>query len=153
MSCLPLITRMPIPLLQLFCNLGLEAIRRSHPLMFQRMGPLEGAWFAILPQDTSLMFFLRASSFSPRLLALKQDTPHPHTPSATITAPLAVLLDMLSGRADGDAVFFGRDLRITGDMEAVLALRNALDGAAINPSEDLAAFLGPLSGLMQGVLP
>jgi predicted lipid carrier protein YhbT len=34
---------------------------------------------------------------------------------------------MIDGALDGDALFFSRDLRVSGDTEAVVALRNALD--------------------------
>jgi len=41
---------------------------------------------------------------------------------------------MIDGTYDGDALFFSRDLVIEGDTEAVLALRNAIENAELNPS-------------------
>jgi predicted lipid carrier protein YhbT len=45
-----------------------------------------------------------------------------------------VLLGMIDGTYDGDALFFSRDLTIEGDTEAVLALRNALENAEFDPA-------------------
>ena len=53
---------------------------------------------------------------------------------ARIAAPLIVLLGMIDGTYDGDALFFSRDLVIEGDTEAVLALRNAIENAELAPS-------------------
>ncbi|HEC14815.1 MAG TPA: lipid carrier protein, partial [Rhodospirillales bacterium] len=47
---------------------------------------------------------------------------------------------------DGDALFFSRDLAIEGDTGAVVALRNAVDGAEIDLIEDLVSNLGPFAG-------
>jgi predicted lipid carrier protein YhbT len=63
--------------------------------------------------------------------------------AARIAAPLVVLIGMLDGSYDGDALFFSRDLVIEGDTSAVLALRNALDDAEIDPAT-LAGVPAPL---------
>jgi predicted lipid carrier protein YhbT len=52
---------------------------------------------------------------------------------------------MVEGRLDGDALFFSRDLSIEGDVEAVVALRNAIDGEGLNILQDAVAPLGPLA--------
>jgi predicted lipid carrier protein YhbT len=57
-----------------------------------------------------------------------------------------VLVGMLDGSYDGDALFFSRDLVIEGDTSAVLALRNALDDAEIDPAT-LAGVPAPLRAL------
>ncbi len=62
------------------------------------------------------------------------------------------LIDLLGGRVDGDALFFSRDLVIEGDTEAVLTLRNAIDGAGIGLVEIADSALGPLAGLARRVL-
>ncbi|HAU29950.1 MAG TPA: hypothetical protein DCW68_07595 [Rhodospirillaceae bacterium] len=153
MSRLHSLLHLPPPLLQPFCNIALEAVRRAHPGMFSRMGRHEGAWFEIRPQDAPVAFYLHASGFSARLVVQPVAKAPPFPPAATMTAPLAILMALLSGSADGDALFFGRDLHITGNMEAVLALRNALDAATINLHEDLTGLLGPLSILLPGTCP
>ena len=51
---------------------------------------------------------------------------------------------MAEGRLDGAALFFSRTLSIEGDMEATLALRNALDDARLDFGTLLLGCLGPL---------
>jgi predicted lipid carrier protein YhbT len=55
-----------------------------------------------------------------------------------VSGPLVLLLALAEGRADGDAEFFGRQIVVEGDMEAALALRNALENEAIDFARDLA---------------
>ncbi len=153
MSRLHSLLRLPPALLQPFCNVALEAVRRAHPAMFSRMGRHEGAWFTLLPQDTDVAFSLHASDFSPRLVVQHRDVPPAFPPAAMIEAPLDNLMAMLSGTADGDALFFGGKLRITGSMEAVIALRNAMDAAAIDLRGDLEGLLGPLAFLLPEDMP
>ena len=56
-----------------------------------------------------------------------------------------MLLDLLEGRVDGDTVFFSRDLKITGDTAAIVALRNTLDREDLDVSEEIHAVLGPMA--------
>lgn len=62
---------------------------------------------------------------------------------ARIAGTFLTLLEMVDGRADGDALFFSRDLMVEGDTEAVVVLRNALDDLDGSIADDLAAFAGP----------
>ncbi|HCJ72757.1 MAG TPA: hypothetical protein DHW67_14410, partial [Agrobacterium sp.] len=48
-------------------------------------------------------------------------------------------------------LFFSRDLSVTGDMEAMLALRNALDDSGIDLPRDLGAFAGPFAPMITRV--
>jgi len=57
-----------------------------------------------------------------------------------------MLIDLLEGRLDGDALFFSRELTVEGDTEAVLLLRNAVDSDEVDLFEDLLSVLGPLAG-------
>ena len=49
---------------------------------------------------------------------------------------------MVDGRYDGDALFFTRDLKIEGDTEAIVCLRNALDDVDGSIAENIAAYFG-----------
>jgi predicted lipid carrier protein YhbT len=69
--------------------------------------------------------------------------------AATIRGNLRDLLALLEGRMDGDALFFSGTLSVEGDIEAVLMLRNALDGAEIDVLRDLASAFGPAAGVLQ----
>src|SRR5690606_22433020 len=74
----------------------------------------------------------------------------PPLADARIEGPLVLLLGLLEGRCDADALFFSRELAVTGDMEAMLALRNALDDSAIDLPRELGALTGPFSPLIAG---
>ena len=52
---------------------------------------------------------------------------------------------MIDGSLDGDALFFSRDLRVSGDTEAVVALRNALDDFEGSALDSVVGSFGPLS--------
>jgi O2-independent ubiquinone biosynthesis accessory factor UbiT len=53
---------------------------------------------------------------------------------------------MIDGSQDGDALFFTRDLRVSGDTEAVVALRNALDDFEGSALDSVVGSFGPLAG-------
>ena len=48
-------------------------------------------------------------------------------------------------------MFFSRDLLVEGDIEAVLALRNALDDAEIDLLSEAAAVFGPFAGTFERI--
>ncbi len=52
---------------------------------------------------------------------------------------------MIDGSLDGDALFFSRALRVTGDTEAVVALRNALDDFEGSALESVVGSFGLLT--------
>ncbi|MBY6262622.1 hypothetical protein EI613_11970 [Azospirillum sp. 412522] len=69
---------------------------------------------------------------------------------AVVRGPYARLLDLLEGRIDGDALFFRRELTISGDTALILALRNTLDG---EEEMDLVADAASIAGPLARVLP
>jgi predicted lipid carrier protein YhbT len=102
--------------------------------------------------DLPLRFHLCAAMPSPRLHVLGEDEEPERPVAATIKGPLPALIDLLEGRIDGDALFFSRALAVEGDMAAVVALRNAVDGADISLTEDMLRPLGPLGAPARGLL-
>ena len=54
-----------------------------------------------------------------------------------------LLLELIDSEEDGDAAFFSRDLEVSGDTEAVVRLRNALDDMDGSIAEEAAALFGP----------
>ncbi len=122
---------------------GWRAMERRHPEAFNRLAVLNGATIIIEPVDLP---FALAMAFSDNGHDLRvADDDDRALAVATVRGPLLVLTDLLEGRIDGDAMFFSRALTIEGDTEAVLVLRNALDGAGVDITADLAAALGPLA--------
>ncbi len=134
----------PVPpaLLQPFLTFSMRAIERRHPSLFERLSGVEEPEFLIDPTDLPFAFLLSIDPLLPTLTAYTDA--EGLEPTATIRGPLMTLVHLLEGRIDGDAMFFSRDLVIEGDTEAVVALRNAVDGAEIDVVEDVLAFLGPL---------
>ncbi len=136
----------PLPpvLLQPFLNAAMAITRRRHPGLFDRLAGLSGSTFLIDPIDLAFDFLLRPSP-PPSLKAVAKGG-LTETPTATIRGPLMALIQLLEGKLDGDALFFSRDLVVEGDTEAVVTLRNAVDGAGIDVLDDLLAALGPFAG-------
>lgn len=61
---------------------------------------------------------------------------------ASISGSFFNLLRMVDGKRDGDALFFTRDLKIEGNTEAVVYLRNALDDIDGNIAVEIASLYG-----------
>ncbi|HYD30246.1 MAG TPA: SCP2 sterol-binding domain-containing protein [Azospirillaceae bacterium] len=115
-------------------------LKRRHPGLFERLEELGDAEVLVDPIDMPACLAMRLGT-NPRLRLVERGT---HEAAGTIRGTFAVLLDLLEGRIDGDALFFSRDLVIEGDTEVVVALRNAVDAEEMNLEADLQAALGPL---------
>ncbi|HMN37622.1 MAG TPA: SCP2 sterol-binding domain-containing protein [Hyphomicrobium sp.] len=129
MSLLPL-----QPLEFAACRIFENTLTRR-PRMLSRLGEHATKRFAIDPVDCPFAFLLEPRVTNPRLTVVPSIQPQAW--DARIAAPLLVLLGLVDGRYDGDALFFTRDLTIEGDTAAVLALRNAIEDAEIDPAEAL----------------
>jgi predicted lipid carrier protein YhbT len=142
----------PLPpvLLQPFLNLAMDVMRRRHGSLFERLAGLDQAVFVIDPVDLPFVFDLRPGLERPRLTARNRTALMEAT--ASIRGPLLTLIELLEGRIDGDALFFSRDLKVEGDTEAVVALRNAVDSVEIDLMTDLSSLFGPLASPVRQVL-
>jgi len=58
----------------------------------------------------------------------------------------------LEGRIDSDALFFTREIGITGDTSAVLGLRNTLDREDFSLLDEATSLLGPFQRLGRRVV-
>lgn len=116
----------------------------EHPDLFERLGEHKTKCFAFVPSDLPLTFLVE-----PERQQLKVSR-KPVEPEADtrVEAPLFLLLALLEGRCDADALFFSRDLSVTGDMEAMLAMRNALDDCDVDLPRDLSRIGGPFAPLI-----
>lgn len=119
-------------------------LSNRHAGMLERLADFAGATCLIVPRDLPAAFLLtlQPAPQAPRLELVDAAATEAR---ATIRADLATLLQLLEGRIDGDALFFSRDLTVEGDMEVVVALRNAVDDAGIDLIRDAAAACGPLA--------
>ncbi len=119
------------------------SMAQRHPDLFDRLGPHASKTIGIAPSDVPVVFLLRPAPGAPGL-EVHPDHPRPAC-DALISGPFFALVDLAEGRLDGDALFFSRDIRIEGDVEAVLALRNALDGEGVDLIGEVMAPLGVLA--------
>ncbi len=136
----------PLPLapLQPPLDLAFSVMRRRHPAIFERLAELGDCLFVIDPVDLPLVFMLRPGGTTPGLKIARNA--EGATATATIRGPLPLLIDLLEGRLDGDALFFTRELTVIGDTEAVVMLRNAVDSDEVDVLGDLLSVFGPLAG-------
>ncbi len=119
---------------------AIGAMKRRHPEVFERLLVLGDPVYLVDPLDLPFVVLLRPNR-DPPLLTLTRDARH-LAATAVIRGPFLVLLDLLEGRVDGDALFFSRELTIEGDTEHVVALRNAVDSADIDLISDLLDTVG-----------
>jgi predicted lipid carrier protein YhbT len=124
---------LPLLPLELIAQRLIANALAARPTFFARLGPHADATFAIDPVDCPFVFLITPRDGALRLRRELSGCSH----AARIAAPLIVLLGMLDGTYDGDALFFSRDLVIEGDTEAVLALRNAIEDAELDPATAL----------------
>ena len=122
------------------------ALLARHPDLTERLRALGEVSVAVSPDDLPGTLLLRlldggiAMRLVPGLVAGEAD--------AVVRGPVALLIDLVEGRMDGDSLFFGRALRIEGRTEVVVALRNALEDAEIDLARDLGDAFGPLAPLL-----
>jgi len=140
-----LLRGMPSIVIETLLSRLVTVTTERHPRLFDRLGVFAGSRYLIDPTDMPFVLILHPAAIEGRLRVLPRDTTEPR--DARIGGPLAALLGLVHGSYDGDALFFSRDLVIEGDTEAVLALRNAVDDAEIDLSEEALHGLGPLRAL------
>lgn len=138
------IDHMPLPLLQQGTRLVFNQMLRQHPNLFDRLGAHASKSFRFTPTDLDLSFLVVPAQ---RRITVSRKSAH-LTADASVGGPLLTLLALLEGRIDGDAMFFARSLSIAGDMEAMLALRNALDDSGFDLPRDLGDAAGPFAPLV-----
>ncbi len=141
---LRLLALVPLALLQPILSHIAMHVARSHPTMFARLGSHASKRFLIDPTDLPFVLVLIPDAAKPHLKAYRRYERPLH--NAGIAGTFFNLLDMIAGSLDGDALFFARNLRITGDTEAVVALRNALDDVDGAIADTILNAFGPLSG-------
>ncbi|MGD0025298.1 MAG: SCP2 sterol-binding domain-containing protein [Xanthobacteraceae bacterium] len=145
-----LLAGVPLALLQPLLAHIATHVARSRPEMFARLGPHTDKLFLIDPIDLPFVLLLRPTAARPYLKASRRYERPRH--DAAIAGTFLDLLGMMDGSLDGDALFFSRDLRVSGDTEAVVALRNALDDVEGSAFDSIVSAFGPLSAPLQIVI-
>ena len=132
---------LPIAALQPILTLAMNLMVKKYDDIFQRLQILNDPIFLIDPIDLPFIFILEPCAATPKLI-IKNKLPDDIKPTAAIKGSISSLIELLEGRIDGDALFFSRDLTVEGNTEALLTLRNAVDGADINLMDDILSNLG-----------
>jgi predicted lipid carrier protein YhbT len=136
---LPPIAGLPLgPLL----TLSLRKLARRRPALFERLGEYGAARYLIDPTDLSFAFCVVPDGTASQVRVTGKSGAEPC--DVVIRGPILMLLGILDGTLDGDALFFHRAISVTGRTEAVLALRNAIEDAGLRPS-DLLGLRGTLA--------
>jgi len=134
---------LPLFLLQPVLEHIVSTVARRRPELFARLGDSCKKKFLINPKNLPFFLLLQPDPKRPKLEALNRGREIEH--DVCISASFHTLLKMIDSQSDSDALFFNRDLSVTGDTEAIVALRNALDDMDGTLARDVAASFGPLS--------
>jgi len=116
-----------------------------HPRAFGTLRDLPAGVVLIDPQDQPAVVALTVGPVVSVRIVERENAQF----LARIRGPLNALMDLMEGRIDGDALFFRRELKIDGDTELVVAVRNAFDGEDMDLAVDIAAAFGPLARAVQ----
>ena len=137
--------------LQAVLNRVVSGVAARQAGVFERLGHHAASTYLIDPVNLPVVLVLKPDRHSPQLRVCWRTT----APKADcrIAGSFLTLLALVDGRRDGDAVFFSRDLTVTGDIDAVVTLRNALDDLDVTLVQDIVDSAGrlrlPLEKLMQ----
>jgi predicted lipid carrier protein YhbT len=138
-----LLAPVPLAVLQPILTRIAAHVADSRPELFARLGSHARKHFLLDPIDLPFVLVLVPDAEQPHLRAYRRYEKPAH--DAGIAGTFFNLLDMIDGSLDGDALFFSRDLRVSGDTEAVVALRNALDDFEGSALDSVVSSFGPLS--------
>ncbi|WP_377805661.1 SCP2 sterol-binding domain-containing protein [Azospirillum sp. A29] len=127
----------------------LRLLADRHPRAFEALREMPDARVLIEPVDAPVALLMRVGpDLSLHALPRGADGVGEAgaDADAVVRGPYDKLLDLLEGRIDGDALFFRRELSISGDTALILALRNTLDGEdEMDLVADAASIVGPLA--------
>ena len=134
------VSRLACALVQPLLASVARQIAARHASLFARLGPHQSTDFLIDPVELPFALHLRPD---PQALVFKA-VPRDAAPDAdaVIRGRFMMLLELIDSEEDGDAAFFSRDLEVTGDTEAVVRLRNALDDIDGSIAEETAEMFG-----------
>ena len=124
---------------------SLRDLARRKPGLFDRLGEHARAVFFIDPTDLNYAFLIVPDGGNAEVKMVGKK--NSGAGEVVVRGPLLSLLGLLDGTFDGDALFFSRSIAISGKVDALLALRNAIEDADLKPSGVLPG-LGGSIGLL-----
>jgi predicted lipid carrier protein YhbT len=138
---------LPPPLIAGALHRLARALPRRHPKLAERLAELKGKRLLIVPDELPYAFLL---DFPGGRLAIGLVDAEPAPPTdAQMRGPLRLFYDLVRGGRDGDALFFSRELAVTGEVAAAVMLRNAMDGAGVDLFADFLDLPSPLGPLVR----
>lgn len=114
-------------------TLSLRSFARRRPEIFERLGEFCSARYLIDPTDLPFVFDVVPNGQSATVQIASGS--QPEIVDVVLRGPIMALLGIVDGTFDGDALFFHRTISITGRTEAIVALRNAIEDAELQPSD------------------
>ncbi|CAH2599403.1 SCP2 domain-containing protein [Rhodovastum atsumiense] len=125
-----------------------RTLPQRQPTLVRRMAELDGKRILIVPDELPYAFLM---SFPGGTVQIELIDPAEAPPTeAQMRGPLRLFYDLVRGGRDGDALFFSRELSVTGDMAAAVTLRNAMDGAGVDLFAEFLDMPGPIGPLVRG---
>ena len=138
-----LLPPLPLFMLQPVLNHIVSNVAKKHPELFTRLGDSAFKDFLIDPSDLPFYLILKPNPINPTLKAYNRNEIVAH--DTYISGSFATLMAMIDAQSDSDALFFNREIIVTGDSEAMVALRNALDDLDGSLAQDVANSFGPVA--------
>ena len=139
---------LPQPLIAGLLRRMTRGLPQHYPKLAARMAELKGKRLLIVPDELPYAFLL---DFPEGRFSIDLTDPEQAPPTdAQMRGPLRLFYDLGRGGRDGDALFFSRELAVTGDMAAAVTLRNAMDGAGVDLFAEFLDLPGPLGPLVRG---
>lgn len=140
---------LPLPLVEHLLNRCMRRLDAHCPNLRGRLADANGKCFALVMVDMPFTVLMRIKNGSPACVLLSKH--NVYSADVSIHATSQKLLALLEGKEDGDALFFSRHLQVSGDTEALLILRNALDSEPVNLREILYSVFGPFEDMARRI--
>ncbi|MBL8903195.1 MAG: SCP2 sterol-binding domain-containing protein [Rhizobiales bacterium] len=134
----------PLPLfpLQFILSRMVKGITQRRPEFFARLGPHIGSSYALDVTELPFVLLLKPNPQKPEMTAHRRS--EKIASDASISGPFMDLFKVLDGRGDSDAMFFSGNIKVSGNTEAAVCLRYALDDLEGSVIEDLLHMGGPV---------
>jgi predicted lipid carrier protein YhbT len=140
----------PKPALDLGAAALLTAMRRNHPRLFAVLAEQRQTRILVELTDPPRRFLLQYGDGAPSLRVV--DEAGDVAADAELKGGLEAMMALLEARVDGDALFFTRELAVSGDAAAVVTLRNILDRETINVLDEASSLFGPLRRMARAAI-
>ncbi|MDC7684435.1 SCP2 sterol-binding domain-containing protein [Asticcacaulis sp. BYS171W] len=125
-----LLSQVPRSLLERLASELETLLALRHPGLSDRLGEAEGRSYRFVLKDFPIDALAKVEKSRLRIGLLDKSAVAGE--DVRVSGRLAALFELLQGERDGDALFFTRDIETSGNTEALLVLRNALESEEID---------------------